>query len=167
MCDSCVAETIDIGEVLPHWYLVQATKKSDLMDPGDYGLIWMNDASYVWAVKPELDPAWEADHEERDTTPEENAAFQLWFDKVTEFEDCLDGPPLVGYKLVKACYDAGYTASDGRLAVWLFDRLAEFLLKKEAENDLWKAKISVPGYEPDERDKQILRALNRKHNDPS
>lgn len=141
------------------------------MKPGEYGLIWINDASYVWAEKPEPDPTWESEHDAdgnlidaEDVKDYDGAAYEEWAKKVLKFEECLVSDPWEGYKLVRACKEAGYLEADGRLSYWLFNKMGEFLLAKEATPE-WRTKVAVPGYELDEHDKWIVRILHRKHND--
>jgi len=158
MCDGCVAETVNLGEVLPHWWVVQATKQSMYMEPEDFALVWSNDPSFIWKTVPELDPVFGI---ESDLTIEQETAADAWLTKAMAFEKELVGELYDSWELVDAAIKSGWDfQKHGRVHYWLFDRIALTILRGEA-TDEWKSKISVPGYVLTSRDQEIYKALHR------
>jgi len=120
MCECCCAKCKDIAEILPAWWLVQATKDGEVMKKDDYGLVLINGPSYIWAGIPPKE------------TEDENNYFAL-MDFCDEIYDCFNSDPLTGHQLVSACLEAGYDPEkDGyHVLYWLMNRIAEKLEKKD------------------------------------
>jgi hypothetical protein len=121
MCEQCEAATVDIGEVVPGFYLVRATRKGHLMLPGQYGLVEQNDPSFFWSSSMTPDPG--------DDSSDEAAAraYENDLDAVKE----LELEPAQGYRLVEAALRAGYqlagTPNGEGFYSWLHRRCVELV----------------------------------------
>lgn len=129
MCEQCSAKTKTYGEVLPHWWLVQATQDGNMMKAGDFGLVWANDPDFVWpeSLAPRKDPSFEMTDEEFDNMTEETGqAWDEFQDYVESLEPHFKCDPMTGYCLVKAIYEAGYDRKKHsfRIIGWLSHRMA-------------------------------------------
>lgn len=130
MCECCSAEAIDIGEVVPGWLLVRATRRGLRMHPGDYGLVRSNDPDFIFRMPPEPDPARGLSDEEYDRNPQIHKDWMAWHSRFAlEYEPELITDPMTGYALVKACLEAGYDPDEHgtRIVFWLVDRMARTL----------------------------------------
>ena len=125
MCEQCLVNPIEYGEVLPGWFLIRATKDGMLMNAGEFGLVQTNSPAFTFSQVPEVEDASISDGHEL-----------LWFAKAGVFESELmkdasfDEVCLLG----KACYDAGYTTDSGFMYMWLFNHLGEIINKMERDN---------------------------------
>src|SRR5581483_2364777 len=128
MCEQCMAETKTYGEVLPRWWLVQATKNGHEMKAGDFGLVVCNDPDYIWPenLAPRKDPSFGMTDEEFDNmTDETGVAWDEFNDYVEQFSKYLNSDPLTGWMLVNAAKEAGWSReTHGFLTGWLFHRMA-------------------------------------------
>lgn len=129
MCEQCSAATKTYGEVVPHWWLIQATKDGNMMKTNDFGLVWINDPDYVWPgdLVPSKDPAYEFTDEQFDNmTTEEGDKWEDWLENVEKLEKHFKSDPGTGFDLVTACNDAGYDPEKHgyRLMSWLSHRMA-------------------------------------------
>ena len=129
MCEQCSAATKTYGEVLPHWWLVQATKQGNMMREGDFGLVWADDPDFCWPkdMPPRKDPSFGMTDEEFDNMTDEDG--REW----DEFQDYVDNlwphfrcDPGTGHCLMEAITDAGYDrAKHGyNYLAWLVHRMA-------------------------------------------
>ena len=123
MCELCLAKVISYsGEVLPGVYLRRATTDGNIMEAGDFGLVFCNDPSFVFSIVPECEP------------PEDNdkqlTEFFNWAAKVEMFEDQLayvENDFGIIYCLVEAGTRVGYNFRSGRFSAWLFNHIGEYL----------------------------------------
>jgi len=124
MCECCVAECKSISEILPNWWLVQASKDGYEMEKDDYGLVLCNGPSYIWAGKPPKDP-----HPNMDDDSPHSVSEDEFFEFLDSIEDCFLSDPYIGYKLWSATLEAGYDPEkDGyHMLAWLMNRIAETL----------------------------------------
>jgi len=128
MCEQCTAQTKTYGEVLPHWWLVQATKDGNEMKAGDFGLVQCNDPDYIWPenLAPRKDPAFGFTDEQFDNMTEETG--QEW-DDFQEYVEKLgkhfNSDPMTGYYLVESAKTAGWKPEEYRFLMgWLSHRMA-------------------------------------------
>ena len=121
MCEQCTTECLEIGEVIPGIWIIQATKDGNLMKAGYYGLVYCNDPFVVWSEKPYPDP----------NAIDELCNLENWvaYDIVASaFRDKLLLPPETGQLLVESCISAGWDKKEhGCLAFWLYDHMGKFL----------------------------------------
>ena len=119
MCEQCVAEARDWGEVLPGWTLIRASRDGNTMKADQWGLVSGNDPDFWWTVTPRPRP------------PEGSADGRAWSLDADEFEKTLVTDPATGYLLYSAAREAGYAGEGGvRFGFWLFARLGEHLAKQ-------------------------------------
>jgi len=132
MCEQCSAEVDEFGHPLPGWMLCQATKngggQSFNMKKGQWGLVESNDPSFIWDIKPRIDPTEgftdaELDKKGKEFWDESNK----WIDEATAFGKALVGGPEEGWTLYEAALKAGYTKDKGAVCFWLFDFLGRWL----------------------------------------
>lgn len=139
MCEQCSAKTKTYGEVLPHWWLVQATQDGNMMKAGDFGLVVCNDPDYIWPadMPPRKDPSFGMSDEEFDNMPDEVG--QEWDDFMEYIEKLgkrLDSDPLTGYSLVTAAKEAGWDRNkNGFLEGWLSHRMAVVVERNPTADD--------------------------------
>lgn len=120
MCEQCVTEATDHGEVLPGWILIRATRDGNIMQADQWGLVSGNDPDYFWSVTPRPEPH------------EQSAEWSAWSREALEFEKALMADPATGYLLHSAAGQAGYVPEGGsRFGFWLFRRLGDHLAKRE------------------------------------
>jgi hypothetical protein len=160
MCEQCMAETKCYGEVMPHWWLVQATKEGWMMKPGDFGLVYINDPDFVWSpdFMPMIDPTFDLTDEQQDVmTEEQNKEWDVFYDRVTEIEKHFDCEPTTGYNLVSAAKEAGYDEDKHgwRFLAWLTHQMALVMQSnpmadEKIANELDKEREMKWGYYHDE-----------------
>jgi hypothetical protein len=129
MCEQCLAETKTFGEVIPHWWLVQATKEGWQMKPGDYGLVYMNDPDFIWPKElvPITDPTFGlSDEEEEAMDAGANGKWNEFIERVDKIDGNFWCEPATGYSLVNAAKEAGYDEEKHgyRLLSWLTHQMA-------------------------------------------
>lgn len=131
MCELCCAATEDWEDrPLPGFYLCRATKDGQWMKSGEWGLGIINDPIFSWVSVPMKDPSFGMTDEEQDAewTPEMNAAFDEFHDRLEEFRRDMVMSPEIGYKLVQAAMTVGYNPeTSARFELWLFHYLAVWL----------------------------------------
>ena len=140
MCEQCLAKTklyirldtnnVEDVEVLPGYYLVQATQDGSWMEKDDWGLVRCNDPDYAWSNTPVIDPCNGLTDEEINSN--ENEVNRKIFDEAVDdmeeslnYEGSFDHAYFLGEAMRKAGYDPekhGY-----RSAAWLCNHLAVFL----------------------------------------
>lgn len=112
MCEQCSAETETICEdLLPGWALVVATKDGDMMKAGDYGLIEINDPTFIISkdFKPVPDFTYDMSDEEFDNLSEDE--YTRWVDISMVYRNIgldLMCDPETGHRLVSDGAKAGY-----------------------------------------------------------
>lgn len=133
MCDSCLAEALHYGEVLPDWYLERATKDGVYFKAGWWGLVWMNEPSFVFTVTPEVTPR-ECENEDDPDYEALNDALSDWLDKFESSVVCLreqmhDSLPFLDYyRLVQAGINKGYDPENhGSFQLWLVNHVAQYI----------------------------------------
>jgi hypothetical protein len=117
MCEQCVAEAVQHGEVLPGWVLIRASRDGNLMKAGQWGLVSGNDPDYVWSATPRPEP------------PCQDPQWSAWSEEARHFEEALRADPPTGYLLYAAARQAGFIP-EGRFAFWLFGRLGRHLSER-------------------------------------
>jgi hypothetical protein len=124
MCLQCLVDPVAWHDVIPGYSLMKATKPHP--DWQKWGLVHINDPSFVWEVDPVKDPNFELDPLDVETYEREVVNDFDYWDAVDIFEQSIKCSPMSGYHLVKACMDAGYVpeADGDRVTAWLFHRLA-------------------------------------------
>lgn len=125
MCESCVAETKEYGEVLPGIYLNQST--NDLVEgfeKDSFGLVFMNGPSFTFKEYPQVDLNPDVYNEK-------------WMVSADRFKEELEsnGSFVEIYKLVSACVAKGYDIHKCDISYWLFNYLGEFLKNYDNSNN--------------------------------
>lgn len=127
MCESCVAEVIEIGEFLPGFFLVRSSNNLvENFEKGKFGIVIENGPSFVFGKFPKVNP---------DPNDEDDFGTDEWFDWASDaeaFKEEIEGYGSFAeiHALVSACYTAGYTKDQGSFHLWLFDYLGKFLENK-------------------------------------
>lgn len=133
MCEACLAECEDLGEIVPGLFLVRALKTWKHIQEGYYGLVRSNDPDLVWEVRPAPDPCEGMTDEEIDEAPDTlMQGFFVWDNQVGDFvAACRDQLDMTtAYRIGKLCEAAGYNMEeDGFLEHWLFHRMGVLLAK--------------------------------------
>lgn len=133
MCECCVVDAINYGEVVPDVWLVRARKIGSFMQKGDWGLLFHNDPSVVWSFVPEPDPTFGmTDKQEAEFIRKSPKRKQYWEQtrRMHDLWDRLRLLPHEGYVLYKGMLKKGYDAKKhGHVGCWLFHHLG-LLVKK-------------------------------------
>jgi hypothetical protein len=116
MCEQCIAMTKLWKEpIIPGWWLVQATRDGDYMKKDEFGIVMINDPSFVFKTIPQV-------IESKPTTTEE-------FHKMQDFQDDIENCGRVSfidiYFFMKGCVKAG--ADTTYFYAWLSNRLVEVM----------------------------------------
>lgn len=119
-----MAKVTQYGSPFDSWLLVKATTDGHSMKKDDWGLVQINDPTFIWKETPIKNP-------EKIDTEIECEEFDLWIDKFNKFTDefkLLDdrSDAKSYYNLIKAAIDKGYKIEDN-FEYWLFDYLGKFL----------------------------------------
>jgi hypothetical protein len=161
-----MAETKTYGEVLPCWWLVQATKDGHEMKAGDYGLVVCNDPDYIWSGTPRKDPSFGMTDEEFDNMSDDvGREWDDFMDYVDELRKHFNSDPMTGYSLVTAAKEAGWDReTHGFLLVWLSHRMAEVIERNPTADEAICERFALEdektwGYKRDEHN------VPRKHQD--
>lgn len=129
MCEQCCASTICIGELVPGWFLVLATKDGAVMKAGNYGLLRINDPDFIFTVKPVKDKFYHLSDEEINHLP--LVDFLSNTRKLGEVHysiyDSLKCSPEIGYKLYCSCIKTGYKEDDDTLEYWLINKMGQMI----------------------------------------
>lgn len=131
MCEQCLIAPLVWRDVLPGWTLVRARRQGNIMEVGHWGLIEMNDPTFIWTGKPRRDPTRGMDEAQEAAYWE--AVTQEQLDELSAHESDVrevfsEISPMTGWKLVDACLRAGYKPDrDGAVELWLEDRLARHI----------------------------------------
>ena len=141
MCECCLAETEDYGEVLPGYRLVRATCNGQLMKANDWGLVYCYDPDFIFTTTPidtplrgmsdeemlalkEDDERWEADNCFIDVAQAVSKEMLQSLERTLANEIYLD----VYGQLWDAMKKAGYrTSEDGIGIYWLVAHIAQFI----------------------------------------
>ena len=136
MCLLCSTNAITVIEnVLPGYHLEQATKSVPTWKAGEYGLTGGNDPDFIFPGELVADPTDGMSDDELDALDESDARWiqsREHFKYVESIEPRFNAGPMTGYRLVKACMDAGYDPErDGtRVLSWLVNHIAVKLQSK-------------------------------------
>jgi len=133
MCEQCTCEAKMIGQFLPGWYFVQATKDGSEgeMKAGGFGLVQCNNPDFRFTTLPTPSQVYEMTEEQANALGDHDPLWDVsleWQKEVEKFENDLWGEPYVCWELVQAAISCGYDRSkNGRFAMWLFHRLGRLL----------------------------------------
>jgi hypothetical protein len=144
MCMQCVTEAVRHGEPFPGFSLYRATKTDEGWFPvgrweaGQWGLVEMNDPSFLFTVPFMKDPFAGMSDEQIDALPNfrelmeehEKAATAIDRDIMAGGAICGEtvGSPLVVYRLITAATKVGYKPDeDGGFGYWVSDYLARWV----------------------------------------
>lgn len=134
MCEQCVANAkLVISDVVPGFSLMVAEGGSEDWPKGWYGLVECNDPTMVFPTL-EIDPLFGVSVAELDTTggqPEVLAQESLHLDAVMAFQERVPASLMANYRLVSACFVAGYDPELHGTYVesWLIHHMASKLAK--------------------------------------
>jgi len=113
MCEQCLVNPLEFGEVFPGFWLMRARRDGDSWKKGQWGLVECNDPTYVWYSTP-------------------GSTEKLW-DYPDEFPQAFDADPVSGYRLVKAAMTKGYDPDEGGFMPWLWAYLSEYIQMAEVK----------------------------------
>lgn len=113
MCDQCLANPIYFGEPLPGIILARARRDCEGWKQREWGLIWVNDPTFIWTSTP-------AYEEERLFAPE-------------DFQQALVDHAQTGWRLGEACRAKGWDPNQDSLSAWLFNYLGKFIETAETQ----------------------------------
>lgn len=126
MCEACMCGMeIVVENVVPGFFLEQATKDYDEIKAGDYGLVIQNGPSFVFSIRPVY---WsKAYDEDDDIDPNLD-----WVAKVDQFEEQITNSCqglLDAWRLIDACMKGGYDPEKHgwRWGYWLFNEIGRKL----------------------------------------
>lgn len=126
MCEQCSAKTIMFGEVVPDWFLVQATQDGLFMKAGDFGLVQGNDPDYYWSGQPRLNPCFSMTHDEFINYDQSDwEEFDELCDSISSQFNTND--PLTGYLLTQSMIEGGFVIGQKQPLTffhWLVHRMA-------------------------------------------
>jgi len=125
MCLQCLTKAKTIHKnVLPGFSLMQSTVKTDEWPLGWYALVEMNDPSFVFPG-PVLPDTTDGLSDEALNAMD---GFPAGYDEFCASADVLGeklvSDPVSGYRLVRACMEAGYQMTDGHIHYWLLHHIA-------------------------------------------
>lgn len=144
MCESCLAEAENLGEIFPGVWLERATKDVVVGDfewgAGEWGLVFYNAPFMVWSTTPRPDPFdGQSDEEINRCSEEAMEEFSQWCELAENFEvEALEFPITMTdvWRLVEAARQAPAvpydSEADGDFAKWLFNRIGLFLKQRGA-----------------------------------
>lgn len=139
MCQQCMTNAQNYGELLPGWYLMRAQNDgTPMMDDkiwkaGMWGLVWSNDPLTIWSSTGTPNPAFglddKAEEELWEANKDNEIGKRIVLDLPDDFEEAFASfSPLTGYDLITAAMQRGYDPEkSGDLSWWLFDWMGEFL----------------------------------------
>ena len=113
MCDQCLTNPIYFGDPLQGVTLARARRDCEDWKQREWGLIWVNDPSFIWTSTPVYE-------EDRLSVPE-------------DFREALVNYAEIGWQLGNACVSAGWDPNEASLSAWLFNHLAKFIEKAEIQ----------------------------------
>lgn len=128
MCQQCVTDARNFGEVIPGLVLMQATRDSPHgWRVGSYGLVRSNDPDVIWDATPIPDPTNGLSDEALNLLLDDNAF--AWSREADKFmQACKEQLTLTdALRIGMLCMEAGYTLNDGLLEYWLFHRMGLLL----------------------------------------
>jgi hypothetical protein len=136
MCETCLSQCDDYGEVLPGWFLVRATKDSGItMEAGDWGLVDCNSPSFIFEHTPIKNPIVGLTIEESEESKLDEPYYR--FISVSDsigidmFESIDTSTPNLPFsvcnKLYKSCIEAGWNEDKEPMLYWLCHHIATYL----------------------------------------
>lgn len=137
MCEQCMAETIDIGEIVPGWFLCRATQDGWMMKAGDYGLIQCNDPDFIIPAKfkPIPDSTFNMSDEEINNLPTDGIFTDGFFDLFEDILPYLRGSLSTCGSLYEACKEDGYNVKEHGICIemWLIHKMGEAIVEFEGK----------------------------------
>lgn len=132
MCEMCLVEPTEFGEIIPTFYLALGTKDGQEMKSGQYAIIDGEHAVAVFPEKPWPDPFGDMTEEAIEAVSESDPRWgenHRWLAAVEKFaETCLVNPEL-GHELYEGALKAGFDRErHGWLTYWLYDRAGRMLV---------------------------------------
>jgi hypothetical protein len=111
MCLQCETEAVNLGEIVPGYVLMQARKDHPDWPVGWFGVVDINDPTFVFQWTPVCDPYFGRDDE----------AFLLCLDEVIE-AGC-KASIFEAYRFVEACVKVGFDPEEGGFEAWLVHKM--------------------------------------------
>ena len=106
MCEQCLVNPLYYGQVFGNWSLIRARRKGIDMEVGDWGLLKVNDPSFIWKTTPTIDAEYPSD----------------------DFYDAFWMQPFDGKSFAEECVSAGFEGTnDYDLHDWLWKKIAEHI----------------------------------------
>jgi hypothetical protein len=126
MCLQCITKSKVIQkDVLPGFTLRQSTVDHEEWPLGWYGLVEMNDPTFVFPGPLLPDTTEGHSDEELNDLPDFPAGYNEFCAAADVLAEKLVGDPMSGYRLVDACMQVGYKMDDGHVHYWLMNFLAK------------------------------------------
>jgi len=102
MCEQCLVNPLYYGEVFKDWHLIRARRKGSYMEVGEWGLVKINDPSWVWKSDP---------RDQSDGPPD-------------DFWEAFLCTPFSGKEFIEDCVDSGFDGeNDYDLSEWLWEKI--------------------------------------------
>jgi len=103
MCEQCLVNPLFYGQVFGDWQLIRARRDGNEMKVGDWGLVLVNDPSFVWQTSPMISDEYAPDD---------------------FYQSLCCMLPLQGKRFAESCISAGFKGdSDYDLVDWLWRKV--------------------------------------------
>lgn len=143
MCEQCLTNPIYFGEPLPGLYLARARRDGNDWKKREWGLIEINDPSFVWTSTPTVNPCFGMDLDEIEayveahpgmSEDEENRAYGIGgvpMDFIDQFS-LMD--PEFGHFIVGEAIKVGFRPKIDTFVYWFYDYLGKWILEHDGES---------------------------------
>jgi hypothetical protein len=136
MCQQCITEAVEYGEIVPGFYLYKSKVGSSKWPAGEYAIVQYNDPTfYLKGIGvPLLDPCFGKRDDEVDALLGDPAVLDSWNKFCTQAElmaENLLSRPNTGFALIDAAIKAGYVPEEGLIEFWLLHKIACLVEKKK------------------------------------
>jgi hypothetical protein len=137
MCEQCLVKPLVWRNVLDGWSLIQATVDGSYMKAGQWGLVEINDPTFVWDFRPIPDPtAGMSEDEEEEFYETQTEAVERLIAHEREFRDVLLCSPVTGWSLINACISSGFSPREhGLVDHWLLNHLGHHILINQPDDE--------------------------------
>lgn len=141
MCQQCITEAVEYGEIVPGFYLYKSKVGSSKWPAGEYAIVQFNDPTfYLRGIGvPLLDPCFGKEDDEVEILLCDPAILDSFNKFCAQAELIAENflcRPNTGFALVTAALKAGYDPEeDGLIEFWLLHKIACLVEKKAKDNE--------------------------------
>ena len=136
MCEQCLTNIWNFGEVLPELWVVRARRDGEIMEAGDWGLVLCNDPSIVWEKTPLVDPTYGMSKDEKNmywnNNPEDDP-YNFFPDRMF-FDVDMDDTITIFQKATENGYNQ---EQHGKLSLWLWQKVAHHIKNNDVESSMY------------------------------